>query len=122
MPGVLVPGSPAWVLAEHGNLIFPEWLASGWRGSGRRGRKAWPARVLMTLVLLRWSEEGMSRLGSCDRAEVDPRWRAAMGLRMGGPTPCERTVTTSRMEMPVSTCVYVYTFSSWPTQQFELPS
>lgn len=92
MPDVLVPGSVAWVLAEHRSLIFPDWLAAGWRGSGRRGRKAWPARVLLTLLLLRWSEEGMSRLGSCDRAEVDARWRAAMGLRMGGPTPCERTM------------------------------
>lgn len=44
------------------------------------------------MLLLRWSEEGMSRLGSCDRAEVDARWRAAMGLRMGGPTPSERTM------------------------------
>src|SRR4051812_43835205 len=92
MPECLEPGSMAWLLARSGGELFPAWLASGWRGSGRRGRKAWPARVLLTLLLLRWSEEGMSRLASCARAQVDVRWRAAMGLQLGAPTPSERTM------------------------------
>ncbi len=92
MPDCLQSGTVAWVLAHHSGTIFPDWLAAGWRGSGRRGRRAWPARVLMTLLLLRWSEEGMSRLGSVSRAAVDIRWRAAMGLQIGAPTPSERTV------------------------------
>lgn len=91
-PDCLQPGTVAWLLASLGDGLFPGWLATGWRGSGRRGRKAWPARVLMGLVVLRWSEEGMSRLASCDRLGVDIRWRAALGLRIGAPTPSERTV------------------------------
>jgi hypothetical protein len=41
---------------------------------GRRGRSAWPAEVLMTLdtlELLRWSEEGVARLGAVKRAASD---------------------------------------------------
>jgi hypothetical protein len=91
-PDCLVPGTVPWLLAQLGDKLFPAWLAAGWRGSERRGRKAWPARVLMGLVLLRWSEEGTSRLASCNRLGVDLRWRAALGLRVGAPTPSERTV------------------------------
>ena len=92
MPGCLEAGAVPWLLGTLGRSLFPTWLARDWRGSGGRGRKAWPAHVLMALVLLRWSEEGMSRLASVKRAEVDLRWRAAMGLRVGAPTPSERTV------------------------------
>ena len=91
-PDCLVPGTVAWLLATVGEKLFPAWLASGWRGSGRRGRKAWPARVLIGLLVLRWSEEGMSRLASCERLAVDIRWRAALGLLIGAPTPSERTM------------------------------
>lgn len=91
-PDCLVPGTVAWLLATLGEKLFPAWLASGWRGSGRRGRKAWPARVRIGLLVLRWSEEGMSRLASCERLAVDIRWRAALGLRIGVPTPSERTM------------------------------
>jgi hypothetical protein len=92
VPDCLEPGTLPWLLAQHAATLFPPWLATGWRGSGRRGRKAWPARVLLTLLVLRWSEEGMSRLAACKRAIVDVRWRAAMGLRLGAPTPSERTM------------------------------
>ena len=46
----------------------------------------------MTLALLRWSGEGMSRLGSTKQAEVDVSWRAAMGLHLRAPTPSEKTM------------------------------
>lgn len=81
-----------WLLARHRTALFPPWLLRGWRGDGTRGRKAWPAVVLLTLMVLRWAEEGMSRLGSSRRAAVDIAWRAAMGLQLGAPTPSERTL------------------------------
>lgn len=81
-----------WLLARQRTTLFPSWLLRGWRGEGTRGRKAWPAVVLLTLMVLRWAEEGMSRLGSSKRAAVDLAWRAAMGLQIGAPTPSERTL------------------------------
>jgi hypothetical protein len=46
----------------------------------------------MTLLLLRWSEEGMSRRAAVRRAKRDTSWRAAMGLPIGGETPSLRTL------------------------------
>lgn len=92
MPACLKEGTVAWLLAKYRSRLFPEWLFSGWRGEGRYGRNAWPAVSLMTLLLLRWSEAGISRLGSTKRAEVDVSWRAAMGLDTRAPTPSEKTV------------------------------
>ncbi|MEZ4475716.1 MAG: transposase [bacterium] len=90
-PGCLVPGTMPWVLARHRRLLFPAWLFGGWRGS-ERGRNAWPSSVLMTMVLLRWAEEGMSRLASVRRAQTDLAWRAAMGLALDHMAPSERTL------------------------------
>lgn len=90
-PNCLEPGSVAWVLAHRRDALFPAWLLKGWRGGGL-GRNAWPASVLMTLVLLRWTEEGMSRLASVRRARTDMAWRAAMGLALSGVVPSERTL------------------------------
>jgi hypothetical protein len=92
MPRSLEPGTLPWLLGYHRDLLFPPWLLRGWRGESNHGRSAWPAQVLMTLLLLRWSESGMSRLGSVKRAESDVRWRAALGLEIGGPTPSEKTL------------------------------
>jgi hypothetical protein len=47
---------------------------------------------LATLVLLRWSEQGMSRRAAVRRAGTDVVWRAAMGLVLGTSTPSERTL------------------------------
>jgi len=47
---------------------------------------------LVTLLLLRSSEEGMSRRAAVRRGGTDIVWRAAMGLTLGGPTPSERTL------------------------------
>jgi len=46
----------------------------------------------MSLLLLRWHEEGTSRVGAIRRANSDIVWRAAMGLTIGGPTPSDRTM------------------------------
>ena len=91
-PGCLDAGSLPWALARQRSNWFPAWLFAEWRGHHSRGRSAWPAVVLTTLVLLRWSEDGMSRRGAARRAATDMVWRAAMGLALGGATPSERTL------------------------------
>ncbi len=90
-PQCLSVGTVPWLLARRRSALFPDWLLDGWRGGGR-GRNAWPASVLMTLVLLRWSEAGMSRLASVHRARTDMGWRAAMGLALDNIVPSERTL------------------------------
>lgn len=86
-------GSVVWLLVRYGEALFPLWLTRAWRrGEGRRGRKAWPIRALLTLIVLRWSEEGMSRVGACRRAKTDSLWRYAMGIPVEGKTPTEKTV------------------------------
>jgi IS5 family transposase len=91
-PGCLEPGTLPWLLALKRSEWFPAWLFVDWRGHRRRGRDAWPAVVLTTLALLRWSEQGMSRRAAVRRADTDVQWRAAMGLAMGAGSPSERTV------------------------------
>lgn len=91
-PRCLRKGTVAWMLARHGALLFPSWLFAGWAGEGGRGRHAWPASVLMAMLLLRWDEEGMSRRASVRQAKRNTEWRAAMGLAIGGPTPSDRTI------------------------------
>jgi hypothetical protein len=73
-------------------MVLPAWLFKGWRGETVLGRDAWPAQVLMTLALLRWTGEGMSRLRSTEVAKSDAVWRAALGLQFGAPTPTEKTM------------------------------
>lgn len=90
-PGCLVEGTTAWLLARRRSSLFPSWLFSGWRGEGG-GRNAWPAVVLMTLVVLRWTQEGMSRRASVERARTDMAWRAALGIALDGAVPSERTL------------------------------
>jgi hypothetical protein len=92
MPGCLEPGTVPWLLGHHREELFPPWLLRQWRGESHLGRPAWPAPVLMTLIVLRWCEGGMSRLGNAKRAKSDVRWRAAMGLEIGGNTPSEKTL------------------------------
>ena len=90
-PGCLEPGTVPWLLARFRSKLFPAWLFIGWRGR-RLGRRAWPASVLMTLVLLRWTEEGMSRVASVERARTDAKWRAALGIALDKAVPSERTL------------------------------
>lgn len=91
-PGCLEPGTLPWLLSRHRRLLFPAWLFVDWKRAGQTGPKGWAASVLMTLMLLRWFEEGMSRTAAVRRAKRDTTWRAAMGLRIGGKTPSLRTV------------------------------
>jgi hypothetical protein len=91
-PTLLKPGTVAYLLAHHRAEVFPAWLLAGWRGEQRLGRNAWPAEVLATLWVLRWSGEGMSRLASIRRARTDLEWRAAMGLACDIEPPHERTM------------------------------
>jgi len=91
-PSILEAGTLPWLLARCRSKIFPPWLLQGWRGEGRIGRNAWPATVLCCLWLLRWTEEGMSRLASVKRARTDLQWRAAMGLPCDVDPPSERTM------------------------------
>jgi len=91
-PHCLEPGTVPWALARHGTTLFPAWLFRGWRGETRRGRPAWPALILMKMLCLRWTGEGMPRTRSVEHAQRNTTWRAALGLEMGDPTPSERTV------------------------------
>ena len=70
MPDCLQEGTVPWLLARHRSLLMPQWLFCGWRGEGHLGRNAWPVEVLMSLVLLRWTEEGISRLGPTTRVQT----------------------------------------------------
>ncbi len=90
-PGCIPTGGLPWLLAEHRELVCPAWLLRGWRGQGRIGRKAWPAQLLMALVLLRWSEN-LPRETAIRRASTDLGWRAAMGLPADVKVPSDRTV------------------------------
>jgi hypothetical protein len=91
-PDCLEPGTVPWLLARFRSTLFPTWLFAGWRGEGRRGRDAWPAVTLLTLLFLRWSEDGTSRLGSTKRARTDVCWRAALGLHLQTHVPDEKTL------------------------------
>lgn len=91
-PSILVQGTVPWLLGRYRSQLFPSWLFKGWRGESKVGRKAWPAVVLTCLWLLRWTEEGMSRLASVNRARTDLQWRAAMGLECDIAPPSERTM------------------------------
>lgn len=88
----LQKGSVPWILAAYKNLLFPSWLFKGGKGEKKTGRPPWPYPILMALLILRWTEEGMSRSASIERAKFDRLWRAAMGLPPDGPTPCARVV------------------------------
>jgi len=91
-PSILDAGTVPWLLGRYRSRLFPPWLLKGWRGESTVGRNAWPAGVLICLWLLRWSEEGMSRLASVPRARTDLQWRAAMGLECDIAPPSERTM------------------------------
>jgi IS5 family transposase len=89
---LLAQGSIHWLLARHGDLLFPRWVFEGWRSESKIGRPGWPAELLMGLLLLRYSEEGTSRVGSLRRAEHDAQWRAALRLPWREAPPDEKTM------------------------------
>lgn len=91
-PSILEEGTVAWLLGRFRSKLFPSWLLKGWRGEGKVGRNAWPAVVLISLWLLRWSGEGMSRLAAVKQASTNLQWRAAMGLACDVSPPSEKTM------------------------------
>jgi len=75
-------GSLYRLLADHGQVMFPDgYFADLYTGSAR-GRPTVPARVVATVMLLQ-SFEGLSDREACDRLEFDLRWQAAAGVDAG---------------------------------------
>jgi hypothetical protein len=75
-------GSLYRLLADHGQVMFPDgYFADLYTGSAR-GRPTVPARVMATVMILQ-SFEGLSDREACDRLEVDLRWQAAAGVDVG---------------------------------------
>jgi hypothetical protein len=75
-------GSLYKLLADHGDVLFPDdYFADLYTGSAK-GRPTVPARVLATVMVLQ-AFEGLSDREACDRLEVDLRWQAAAGVDTG---------------------------------------
>lgn len=90
-PASLTEGAVGWLVRCQSDLLFPSWLFGRWAGSGRRGRKAWPAAVLISALILASREGETRRRAMCRRLKHDTSWRAACGLEIGGETPDEST-------------------------------
>lgn len=86
------PGTLPWLLRERPDGLFPAWLFEGWKGATRKGREAWPANTLMSLLLLRHSTPGMSRAGAVRETRVNAAWRAALRLPWSASPPDEKTL------------------------------
>ena len=91
-PACIKEGSLYWLLSRYKELLFPAWLFVGFKGSSMWGRAAWPPAILMTLLVLRFSEEGMSRRASVRQANRDLAWRAALGVPVDVNVPDEKTL------------------------------
>ena len=70
------------LLADHGQVIFPDDYFADLYSDSVRGRPTVPARVMATVMLLQ-SFEGLSDRDACDRLECDLRWQAAAGVDVG---------------------------------------
>jgi len=86
------PGTFPWLLWLRPALLFPAWLFKGWKGETKEGRDAWPAPRLTALLLLRHSENGMTRAGSVRKARTDAGWRTALQLPWREAPPHEKTL------------------------------
>ena len=75
-------GSLYRLLADHGQVMFPDGYFADLYAGSVRGRPTVPARVVATVMLLQ-SFEGLSDREACDRLEVDLRWQAAAGVDAG---------------------------------------
>ena len=75
-------GSLYRLLADHGQVMFPDGYFADLYTDSARGRPTVPARVMATVMLLQ-SFEGLSDREACDRLEVDLRWQAAAGVDVG---------------------------------------
>jgi Transposase domain (DUF772) len=79
-------GSLYRLLADHGQVMFPDgYFADLYTGSVK-SRPMVPARVVATVMLLQ-SFEGLSDREACDRLEFDLRWQAATCRCWPAPRP-----------------------------------
>lgn len=77
------------LLARHPKLFCPPALVEAWERPGLPGRDPWPFRIVAAVLLLRFSEEGLSRRGAARRCITAGSWRAAAGLDWRDRTPDE---------------------------------
>jgi hypothetical protein len=75
-------GSLYRLLADHGQVMFPDGYFADLYAESVRGRPTVPARVVATVMVLQ-SFEGLSDREATDRLEVDLRWQAAAGVDAG---------------------------------------
>src|SRR5215470_3356233 len=75
-------GSLYRLLADQGQVMFPDDYFADMYAESVRGRPTVAARVVATVMLLQ-SFEGLSDREACDRLEVDLRWQAAAGVDAG---------------------------------------
>jgi hypothetical protein len=75
-------GSLYRLLADHGQVVFPDDYFADLYAESARGRPTVPARVVATVMVLQ-SFEGLSDREATDRLEVDLRWQAAAGVDAG---------------------------------------
>jgi hypothetical protein len=75
-------GSIYRLLADHGDVLFPDDYFADLYTRSLRGRPTVPARVLATVMVLQ-AFEGLSDREATDRLEVDLRWQAAAGVDTG---------------------------------------
>ena len=75
-------GSLYRLLADHGQVMFPDGYFADLYAESVKGRPTVAARVVATVMLLQ-SFEGLSDREACDRLEVDLRWQAAAGVDAG---------------------------------------
>jgi Transposase DDE domain/Transposase domain (DUF772) len=78
----LQQGSIYRLLADHGDVLFPDDYFADLYTASVRGRPTVPARVLATVMVLQ-AFEGLSDREATDRLEVDLRWQAAAGVDTG---------------------------------------
>jgi hypothetical protein len=75
-------GSIYRLLADHGDVLFPDDYFADLYAASVRGRPTVPARVVATVMVLQ-AFEGLSDREATDRLEVDLRWQAAAGVDTG---------------------------------------
>jgi hypothetical protein len=75
-------GSIYRLLADHGDVLFPDDYFADLFKVSLRGRPTVPGRVLATVMVLQ-AFEGLSDREATDRLEVDLRWQAAAGVDTG---------------------------------------
>jgi Transposase DDE domain/Transposase domain (DUF772) len=78
----LQEGSIYRLLADYGDVLFPDDYFADLYTVSLRGRPTVPARVLATVMVLQ-AFEGLSDREATDRLEVDLRWQAAAGVDTG---------------------------------------